>query len=196
MLRLRDRSARRELVAPRVLPCGAPLTTPGGHICWFGGEAQGSDAVRRMVRRQAQLGMTHVKLMATGGWATKGSDPRIPQFTQEELSAIADETRANGIQTMAHIASIEGVRRAVVARIDTLEHCMTQQRDGSWAYPEELLEQIVRGRFWVDPTPAWHYRTVQSPPQGTSSERVAELRATREARMKLYKRLIALGHDR
>lgn len=196
VLGLRDRIARGALVAPRVLPCGAPVTTPRGHLWWFGGEAQGLDAVRAVVRRQAQLGMTHVKVMSTGGWATKGSDPRVPQFSQEEMSAITDEARANGIQTMAHIASIEGVRRAVVARIDTLEHCMTQQPDNSWVYPDELLRAIVAQRFWIDPTPAWHYRTVQSPPPGTSPARVADLRETRAARMEIYKRLIALGHDR
>lgn len=196
VLRLRDRAASGELVGPRVLPCGAPLTTPRGHLHWFGGEAQGPDAVRALVRRQAGRGMTHVKVMATGGWATKGSDPRLPQFSLEELRAIADEARRSGIHTMAHLASIEGVRRSVDARIDTLEHCMFQRPDGTWVYPEDLIRRIVDGGFWVDPTPAWHYRTVQSPPPGTSVERVAELRAVRAARIEAYRRLLAAGARR
>lgn len=74
---------------------------------------------------------------------------------------------------------------------------MTQQPDNSWVYPEDLSRAIVAGGFWIDPTAAWHYQTVQSPPPpGTSAGRVAKLREARAARMEIYKRLIALGHTR
>jgi imidazolonepropionase-like amidohydrolase len=196
VLRLRDRAASGDLLAPRVMPCGAPLTTPRGHLYWFGGEALGPDAAGAFVRRQAGRGMTHVKVMATGGWATKGSDPRLPQFSTEELRAVTGEARRSGVHTMAHLASLEGVRRSVAARVDTLEHCMFQGPDGTWEYPADLIHRIVDDGFWVDPTPAWHYRTVQSPPPGTSAERVAELRAVRAARIEVYQRLLAAGARR
>lgn len=60
VLGLRDRIASGSLVAPRILPRGAPVTTPRGHCYWFGGEASSVDALRATVRRQARLGMTHV----------------------------------------------------------------------------------------------------------------------------------------
>lgn len=190
VLTLRDQTASGKLLGPRVLPAGAPLTTPGGHLHWFGGEADGVEAVRTFVRRQAERGMTHVKVMATGGWATPGSDPRLPQYSTLELHGAAREARSLGMHTMAHIASTEGVRRSIAAGIDTLEHVMFQRPDGSWEYPEELLDQIVRRRAWVDPTPAWHYRTVQRPPVGISADRLDALRDPRTARMDVYRKLV------
>ena len=89
VLALRDEAARGAFVGPRVLPAGAPLTTTRGHLYWFGGEANGPAAVRKFVARQSERGMTHVKVMATGGWATPGSDPRLPQFSVAELAAAA-----------------------------------------------------------------------------------------------------------
>ena len=196
VLELHRRIESRSMLGPRVLPAGAPLTTIGGHLHWFGGAVSGAEEVRSFVRQQAGLGMTHVKVMATGGWATPGSDPRQAQFTADELSAATDEAHRHGMHTMAHISATEGVRRALESGIDTLEHAMFQRPDGTWEHPEKLINRIVEQQAWVDPTPAWHYRTVQSPPAGISAERLAALRQARASRMAVYQRLVELGHRR
>ena len=75
-LELRDRIASGELVGPRLLCAGQPLTSPQGH-CWFwGGEASGADELRAVVRRQVERGADWIKVMATGGVLTKGTTPR------------------------------------------------------------------------------------------------------------------------
>lgn len=196
VLELRKRTDEGNPLGPRVLPAGAPLTTTRGHLYWFGGEADDELSMRAFVKRQAALGMTHIKIMATGGWATPGSDPRLAQFTASELRAITDEAHRQGLHTMAHLSATEGIRRALEADIDTLEHAMFQRADGSWEYPDDLLAAIVERRAWVDPTPAWHYRTVESPPPGMSVERLAALREARASRLEAYRRLVARGHDR
>jgi imidazolonepropionase-like amidohydrolase len=196
VLELRRRTEEGTLLGSRVLPAGAPLTTKNGHLYWFGGEAHDEPSIRAFVERQAVLGMTHIKVMATGGWATPGSDPRLAQFTAAELRAATDEAQRRGLHTMAHISATEGVRRALEGGIDTLEHAMFQRADGTWEYPEDLLDAIVARRAWIDPTPAWHYRTVESPPPGMSAERLAALREARASRLEAYRRLVARGHDR
>src|SRR5687768_1591386 len=196
VLELRKRTDEGILLGPRVMPAGAPLTTKGGHLHWFGGATDDEPSIRAFVRRQAECGMTHIKVMATGGWATPGSDPRVAQFTTAELRAASDEAHRHGLHTMAHISATEGVRRALEGGIDTLEHAMFQRADGTWEYPADLLDAIVARRAWIDPTPAWHYRTVESPPPGMSAERLASLREARASRLEAYRRLVARGHDR
>ncbi len=185
-----------KLPGPRVMPAGAPLTTPAGHLHWFGGGVAGQGAIRDFIGSQAAKGMTHVKVMVTGGWATPGSDPRIAQFSEADLRTAAQEARRLGMHTMGHIAATEGVRRALAAGIDTLEHAMFQRPDGTWEYPNDLLDAIVNQNAWVDPTPAWHFRTVESPPSTMSAKRLGELREARASRMRVYQLLLERGHTR
>ena len=195
VLALRDRRRDGTLVGPRVSACGAPITSPRGHLYWFGGEAAGTTAVEEQVARHAEQGFDHLKVMVSGGWATPGSDPRRVQFNNAELQALTAAARRMGLHTMGHSACTESVAQCLEAGIDTIEHCMFQAPDGSWEYPQAVASRIVDEKAWINPTPAWHYRTVTDPPADVSSAWIAELRATREARMDIYRRLLASGHE-
>ena len=66
---------------PTVVGSGPPITSPGGH-CWsMGGEASGEDELRRAVRERAERGAAVVKIMASGGVMTPGTDMLACQFT-------------------------------------------------------------------------------------------------------------------
>ena len=196
VLALRDRIRDGTLIAPRVSACGAPITSPRGHLYWFGGEAAGIAQIEAQVAQHAEQGFDHLKVMVSGGWATPGSDPRRVQFSTHELQALTAAARQSGLHTMGHAACTESVAQCLDARIDTIEHCMFQASDGTWEYPDQVADAIVEGKAWIDPTPAWHYRTVTSPPPDVSPQWIAELRETREARMEIYRRLLASGHQR
>jgi len=196
VLELRRRIEARELVAPRLIATGAPMTSPKGHNWWYGGEVAGVEAIRRFVRAKAEAGVSHVKVLATGGNSTPGSSPTITQFSSDELSALQDEADKVGLPTMAHLTNVEGIRRAVAAGINALEHCAMMGLDGVWEHPDELIADIVRGAFWVDPTPALHYRTVTDPLPGADPKRVEELRQRRAGRAKGHRKLVAAGHAR
>lgn len=196
VLNLRQRTTDGSLVGPRISACGAPITSPSGHLYWFGGEASGVAGVRDQVARHAADRFDHLKVMVSGGWATPGSDPRRVQFTTEELRALTAAAHEAGLHTMGHAACTEAVAQCIEAEIDTVEHCMFQAPDGTWEYPQDLADAIVARQTWINPTPAWHYRTVNSPPAGVSRAWIDELRATREARLDVYRRLLAAGHHR
>lgn len=196
VLALRDRIRARELLGPRVSACGSPITSPGGHLYWLGGEAEGIPGIRAQVRDHFREGFDHVKVMVSGGWATPQSDPRRTQFDDGELATLTGEARSLGLHTMGHAACTAAVRQCLKAGVDTIEHCMFQRGDGSWEYPAALASAIVAGGTWVNPTPAWHYRTVSEPPAGVPAAWIEELRRTREARLDTYRRLVADGHDR
>ncbi|HTO69478.1 MAG TPA: amidohydrolase family protein [Myxococcota bacterium] len=152
-LALRDRIARGEVMGPRLLCAGQPLTSPRGHCWYWGGEAEGVDELRAAVRRQVEHGADCVKVMATGGVLTKGTTPAAAQFGQDELDAIVAEARALGRHTAAHCHGTEGILRAARAGVRTIEHCSFASEDGfGGALDLEVVGEIARAGAWVSPT--------------------------------------------
>ena len=62
----------------------------------MGGEADGELEVRRAVRARVKAGVDVIKIMATGGHMTPGTNPQLPQYTVAELTAAVDEAHRLG----------------------------------------------------------------------------------------------------
>ncbi|WP_406368418.1 amidohydrolase family protein [Streptomyces sp. NBC_01546] len=156
-VRLRDEIAGRRLPGPRILAAGTPLTGPGGH-CWFlGGEVEGAEAIRAAVRRNAESGVDLIKVMATGGGITKGGPPVWQaQFTTQELRIVVEEAKRFGLPVAAHAHGTEGIAAAVAAGVDTIEHCTWMGRDG-FDVREDLVAAIAAQGIAVGPaaSPDW-----------------------------------------
>jgi imidazolonepropionase-like amidohydrolase len=110
---------------PRILAAGHALTVTGGHghNIAFAREVDGADAVRAAVRREIRAGATAIKLIATGGVLTPGIPPTFNAFTDEELAAGVREAHERGLPVAAHAIGAEGIRAAVLAGVDSIEHC-------------------------------------------------------------------------
>ncbi|MCW2636481.1 MAG: amidohydrolase family protein [Blastococcus sp.] len=132
-----------QIVGPRVIAAGRPITTTGGHFAQYGRIADGPDAVRLAVREQIAGGARVIKLMATGGISTPG-DPGASQFTLEELSVAVDEAHRRGAKVAAHAHTRDGVLTALKAGVDTIEHAAFAD--------EETLEALVSARATLVPT--------------------------------------------
>ncbi|MEV6671346.1 amidohydrolase family protein [Streptomyces sp. NPDC051162] len=156
-MRLRDAIAQGDVPGPRVLAAGRPLTVPGGH-CWFlGGEVEGEEAIREMVRRNAADGADVIKVMATGGGLTKGGHATWEsQFTADELRVVVAEARALGLPVAAHAHGTEGIAAAVAAGVNTIEHC-TWMTDGGFDAREDVVADIAAKGIQVCPaaSPNW-----------------------------------------
>lgn len=146
---VRDAIACGDARGPRLITSGAPLTPTGGH-CWFmGGEADGGYELRTAVRRHHEHGVDSIKIMSTGGFMTKGSAPWFAQYTESELTfAIADAHRL-GKKAVAHAHGVQGIRHAVRAGIDALEHCTFVASDGSFVFDPELADEIAERGVYV-----------------------------------------------
>jgi imidazolonepropionase-like amidohydrolase len=121
---LRDRTLRGEVAGPRLLCAGQPVTSPGGHCCFWGGEASDVAAIRSVVRRQIDRGADWVKVMATGGVMTgntgdrsprtvtgrAGSSSRLPRGREPSSTAHSRARTASG--AISTPASCAGSRRA------------------------------------------------------------------------------------
>ena len=152
-LTLRDRIARGETPGPRLLCAGQPITSPGGHCHFWGGEAAALADVAAVIARQHDHGVDLIKVMATGGTMTKGSTPRMAQFDQDTLAAIVADARQRGYPVAAHCHGTAGIRNAVHAGVNTIEHCSWVGEAGWGAeYDPELAAEMAAHGIWVSPT--------------------------------------------
>ncbi len=121
---------------PRIVPAGHAICPTGGHLdpsAQSGlaphmmpltveeGIADGVDQVRRAVRYQSKHGAGVIKCSASGGLVSVGP-AGAQQYSDEELSAIADEAHRRGLKVAAHCHGDEAVNAAIDAGIDCIEH--------------------------------------------------------------------------
>jgi imidazolonepropionase-like amidohydrolase len=138
--------------APTVVAAGPPLTTPRGH-CWsMGGEtAGGLEGLRRAVRERAERGADVVKIMASGGAMTAGTDVQDCQFGVEEIRAVVDEAHRVGLPATAHAHPVPAVENALAAGVDGIEHCSCMTPNG-FHPPPDLLDRLAASEIYVGPT--------------------------------------------
>ena len=152
-LELRERLRADPPSGPELLVSGPPLTRTRGH-CWFlGGEADSEQELRAAVRERAERGCDVVKVMATGGVITPGYGPHEAQYGPAELAAVVDEARAVGLPVAAHGHGPDGIRAAVAAGVDSVEHCSWFTLEGvepDWDVVRAMASSgIVASRRWA-----------------------------------------------
>jgi imidazolonepropionase-like amidohydrolase len=144
------------VVGPRVFTAGKSIATTGGHadptnsfrkdLMGDPGPKEGvinsPEEARQAVRQRYKDGSDLIKITATGGVLSLAKDGSGPQFTDEELKAIIETAKDYGFHTAAHAHGAEGMKRAVLAGITTIEHG-TKMTDEVM----ELMKQ--KGTFYV-----------------------------------------------
>lgn len=139
------------LEGPAVLAVGFGVTMTGGHGHGFiAREADGPDETRKAVREQLRAGARAIKLFASGGVMTPGVDPRSPSLTEDELRAAVEEAHKAFRIVGAHAQATEGVKNAVRAGVDSIEH-------GVWLDEEVIALMIERGTYLVPTLTAPHH---------------------------------------
>jgi imidazolonepropionase-like amidohydrolase len=137
--------------SPAIVASGPPITTPGGH-CWFmGGQASHPGALRAAIRERADRGVDIVKVMASGGVTTPGTDVLACQYPLEQLRSLVEEAHACGLPVTAHAHGLAAVVQAAEAGVDGIEHCSCLTEHGV-EQPAGLLARLVANRTVVCPT--------------------------------------------
>jgi imidazolonepropionase-like amidohydrolase len=82
-------------------------------------EADGVDSLTRVVRDQIGHGADWIKVYADYRWSTQGA---APTFSLEELKLVVETAKGANVPVAAHATTTEGMRRAVLAGVETIEH--------------------------------------------------------------------------
>lgn len=130
------------VVGPRIVPAGYALGATGGHCDQTflppglqkdekeEGIGDNPDELKYQVRRQRKFGAEVIKVCATGGVFSRNTTPGQQQLSEGELRAIADEARQWGLRVAAHAHGAEGIKAAIRAGIDTIEHASLVDDEG------------------------------------------------------------------
>ena len=133
---LRNAINQGTVIGPRIFTAGKAIATTGGHadptnsyrkdLMGDPGPKEGvinsPEDARKAVRQRYKDGADLIKITATGGVTSLAKDGSGPQFTDEELKAIIETAKDYGMHTAAHAHGPEGMKRAVLAGITTIEH--------------------------------------------------------------------------
>jgi imidazolonepropionase-like amidohydrolase len=129
---VRDGVNAGEIEGPRMLVSGPALGITGGHcddnLLPFEyhhvseGVANGPWEARAKVREVIKYGANVIKICASGGVLSKGDLPGTPQYTLEEMQAIAEEAHKLGRKVAAHAHGTQSIKDAIRAGIDSIEH--------------------------------------------------------------------------
>jgi imidazolonepropionase-like amidohydrolase len=145
---------------PRVVPAGHAITPTGGHLdpTMFQafaphvlpltveeGIANGVSEVRKAVRYQIKHGAELIKVCASGGVMSHTGPAGAQQYSDEELRTVVDEAHRAGLKVAAHAHGDAGIRAAVLAGIDCIEH-------GSLMSDDTIELMVERDRFLVPTT--------------------------------------------
>jgi imidazolonepropionase-like amidohydrolase len=121
-----------EIPGPRMAVSGPSLGITGGHCDnnslnhdfeeRSDGIADGPWGARLKVRTSVKYDVDLIKFCATGGVFSKGTKVGQTQYTLEEMEAIVDEAHTHGRKVAAHAHGNEGIKRAITAGVDSIEH--------------------------------------------------------------------------
>lgn len=168
-----------------LLASGEMITMTGGHGWKIGRECDGPDEVRKAAREQLKAGASYIKIMSTGGNLTPGPQG-APQLSEEEIRAAVEEAHKAGKRTTTHSHSAAGIKNALYAGIDCIEHGMF--------IDEEALDYMAAHDIPYVPTlvAPWICAT-QGEEKGLSSEAVQKCKSAVSKHMDSFKLAVKKG---
>jgi imidazolonepropionase-like amidohydrolase len=142
-----------EVVGPRLLVAGLAIGSTGGHADISGfspylvfrnftGIADGVDEIRKKVRFNIKNGADLIKMIATAGVLSEEESVGAPQYSLEEMQALVEEAHMWGKRVAAHAHGTEGIKRAVRAGVNSIDH-------GSLLDDEAIRLMLERGTYLV-----------------------------------------------
>jgi len=169
------------LPGPRIVASGPGISITGGHgdlnnytpqtrVTMFPEErdfqiADGAEQIRHTIRAQEKYGVDVIKILATGGVLSRGDKPGAPQYTLEELKVAAETAHMGGRKIAAHAHGAEGIKNAILAGIDSIEH-------GSLVDDEGIRLAKEHGTYFVMDIYNDEYLLNEAPKFGLTEEKL------------------------
>ena len=198
---LRDAIEAGWVEGPRMMCAGAYVTCPGGGGDLTGlapdvdavvprelrfGVTSGVDEMRANVRQILRYGADFIKVLATGAVLTSGTNPGMPEFTEDELRAAVEECELAGTFVAAHAHGAEGIKRAVRAGVRSIEH-------GSLLDDEAIELMAERGTYLVADMYDGDYMLEEGPRLGYTEETLRKTVMTNDAQREGFAKSVKAG---
>lgn len=191
-LRVRDAIEKGLIIGPRVLAAGPAITATAGHLHYLGLTADSKDEVVKAGRTLAAAGVDFVKVCATGGNMTPGSNPFLAQYDADTLAALVGDAHRLGLTVSAHAQGTDGIRNAVEAGVDFIEHCAWLGRDGEVEVDAGTLGRMVEKGLYVGFTfPGIH--RILLPGDDEREKQGARRLEELQDKVSVYRRMFAAG---
>jgi imidazolonepropionase-like amidohydrolase len=200
-LALRDAIEAGWVPGPRMMCAGAYVTCPGGGGDLTGlppdvdavvprelrfGVTSGVDQMRTNVRQILRYGADFIKVLATGAVLTSGTNPGVPEFTEDEIRAAVEESELADTFVAAHAHGAEGIKRAVRAGVRSIEH-------GSLMDDEAVELMAERGTYLVADMYDGDYMLEEGPGLGYTDEVLRKTRMTNDAQRDGFAKCVKAG---
>ena len=181
---------------PRLKVSGPSLGITGGHCdqnllaSQYGIKseaiADGPWAIREQIRTHNKYGVDLIKFCATGGILSKGTTVGGRQYTYEEMETIVDEAHMHGLTVAAHAHGAEGIRYAIRAGVDSIEH-------GSLIDDEGIELAVENGTFLTLDIYTSEYLVAEGANVGFLPEMLEKAKAVNEQRYDIFRRVVDGG---
>ena len=159
-LSVRDLVKSGVIPGPTIYAAGPPVTTTAGHLHWCGNTADTLDEIRKAVRNSCAKEVDVIKVMSSGGNATRGSNPLMPQYEIEELKVLVNEAHRLKRRVAAHSHGSLSIRRCIAAGVDTIEHCTWKGSTDEDNDPQTLVNLLKDSETMVTLTLAGIHRAL------------------------------------
>ncbi len=172
---LRDSINQGLVPGPRIWAAGKSIATTGGHadptngLNHFLSDAVGHpgpedgvvnspEEARQAVRQRYKEGSDVIKITATGGVLSYAKSGDAPQFTVDEIKSVVDTARDYGYKVAAHAHGKEGMKRAILGGVDSIEHgtymddeiFALMKKQGTWYVPTVSAGKFVAEKAKID----------------------------------------------
>ena len=193
---LRDAINAGDVIGPRILASGPALGITGGHCDGnmlapefheqAEGVADGPVAVRAMVRKNVKYGADVIKYCGTGGVFSKGTRVGAQQYTPEEVAAIVDEAHMHGRKVAVHAHGANGIKVALRAGVDTIEHASLIDDEG-------LRLAREKGAYLSMDIYNTEYTQSEGPKRGELEEFLRKDREVAQAQRDNFRKAVQMG---
>ncbi|MGN6577457.1 MAG: amidohydrolase family protein, partial [Nocardioides sp.] len=123
------------------------------HLAYIGHEVSAEADAVSAVKAVSDLGAAWVKVMVTGGRMTPATDPLAVEFPENLLRLVVRHAHDRGLRVAAHALSVEGVRAAARAGVNTVEHGTMIERSGPLSeVPEDIIDEFLANDITLSPT--------------------------------------------
>jgi imidazolonepropionase-like amidohydrolase len=152
IISLKNATDEEVIMGPRIHTCGKAIAIKGGHAPVIARTIDSPDEIGIAVREQIEEGCDFIKVFSTGGFGEIGEDPNSYELTLDEIKSAVQDAHAAGKRLAAHAYGNQGIRHAIEAGVDSIEH-------GTFL-DEETISKIIRKGIFLTPTLSNPYQII------------------------------------